>query len=91
LVAQIKDYETQVRIMKRIPEMRKVEKTFTEKQLVHEKRTQTVSKSKIIMETVKVWETVPVIKEVLTVKKIQIDKYNFYLQQILFISCFRIR
>lgn len=73
-MVQVKDYETKVRIIQRIPEMRKVEKTFFVKQLVHEKRTQTVRKSRIIMEDVETLESVPVIREVPRLKKITVHK-----------------
>lgn len=73
-MVQVKDYETKVRIIQRIPEMRKVEKTFLVKQLVHEKRTQTVRKSRIIMEDVETLESVPVIREVPRLKTITVHK-----------------
>ncbi len=73
-MVQVKDYETKVRIIQRIPEMRKVEKTFFVKRLVHEKRTQTVRKSRIIMEDVETLESVPVIREVPRLKKITVHK-----------------
>lgn len=71
---QFKDYETKVRIIQKVPEMRKVEKTVLVKQLVHEQRTQIVRRSRIVMEDVETWEKVPVIREVPRLKKITVHK-----------------
>lgn len=71
-----RDYETKVRIIQKYPEMRKVEKTFFVKQLVHEDRVTKVNKSRIIVVDVEDWVKVPVIKEVTKPKKIKIHKIH---------------
>lgn len=74
ILVQSKDYETEVRIIQRIPEMRQVEKTFFVKQLVHEDRITKVKKIKVVMEDVEDWVKVPVVKEVPRLQTIKVYK-----------------
>ena len=74
ILVQSKDYETKVRIIQRIPEMRQVEKTFFVKQLVHEDRITKVKKIKVVMEDVEDWVKVPVVKEVPRLQTIKVYK-----------------
>jgi hypothetical protein len=74
ILVQCKDYETKVRIIQRIPEMRQVEKTFFVKQLDHEDRITKVNKTRVVMEDVQVWVKVPVVKEVPRLQTIKVYK-----------------
>jgi hypothetical protein len=74
ILVQCKDYETKVRIIQRIPEMRQVEKTFFVKQLDHEDRITKVKKTRVVMEDVEDWVKVPVVKEVPRLQTIKVYK-----------------
>jgi hypothetical protein len=74
ILVQCKDYETKVRIIQRIPEMRQVEKTFFVKQLDHEDRITKVKKTRVVMEDVEDWVKVPAVKEVPRLQRIRVYK-----------------